>query len=239
MKAQDMMTRNVIGIAADATTSQAFDLMKRKCISGLPVLGLHGELMGIVTRNDLIRNGRTRPRPGVTELMQCVPGLNALASWLGIGAARSVQDIMTRDPITVTEQTRLGNIVALLNHHRIKRVPVMHGNRIVGIVSRGDVIRALAHVLGSAQSQETLDADLETRVRAQLAQMIEGTAPPVQVSVHRGEVELCGTVQSDRVHDAIRLAVANTNGVGAIRDRLVSEESVRTPRGPERSAGAS
>ena len=97
----------------------------------------------------------------------------------------------------------------------------------------------LAHVLGSARSQETLDADLETRVRAQLAQMIEGTAPPVQVSVHRGEVELCGTVQSDRVHDAIRLAVANTNGVGAIRDRLVSEESVRTPHGPERSAGAS
>ena len=117
------MTRKVIGIAADATTSQAFDLMERKSISGLLVLGLHGELMGIVTRNDLIRSGRTRPRSGVSELMRCVPGLNALAGWLGIGPARSVQDIMTRDPITVTEQTRLGKIVALLNHHRVKRVP--------------------------------------------------------------------------------------------------------------------
>jgi osmotically-inducible protein OsmY len=97
----------------------------------------------------------------------------------------------------------------------------------------------LAHVLGSARSQETLDADLETRVRAQLAQMIEGTAPPVQVSVHRGEVELCGTAQSDRVHDAIRLAVANSNGVAAIRDRLVSERPALSGSDPARSARAS
>jgi CBS-domain-containing membrane protein len=73
------MTRKVIGIAADAITSQAFDLMEHKSISDLPVLGLYGELMGIVTRNDLIRSGQTRPRSGVFELMQCVPGLHALA----------------------------------------------------------------------------------------------------------------------------------------------------------------
>jgi CBS-domain-containing membrane protein len=239
MKAQDVMTRHVIGIAADATTSQAFELMERKSISGLPVLDPRGELMGIVTRHDLIRSRRTRPHPGVDEFMRRHPSLGAIASWVGIAPVRSVRDIMTRDPVTVAEQTRLGKIVALLNHHRIKRVPVMHGDRIVGIVSRGDVIRALAQVLGSAQSQETLDADLEMRVRAQLAGVIEGTAPPVQVSVKRGEVELHGTVRSDRVHDAIRQTVANTNGVCAIRDRLVSTETVRSAPEPASSARAS
>src|SRR5215470_13084776 len=160
MKARDVMTRNVICIAPDASVLEAVRLMLQHKISGLPVVDGRSRVLGIVTEGDFLRRtetGTERKRPRWLEFLV---GSGPLARDYLRSHARRVDEVMTHDVETVTEEAQLGDIVTLMEKYRIKRVPVVRDGRVVGIVSRANLLRVLAGVAAeippSPQSDEAI-----------------------------------------------------------------------------------
>ncbi|MFI4994817.1 MAG: CBS domain-containing protein [Hyphomicrobiales bacterium] len=238
MRAADVMTKNVVRIEPEASTTQACALMKRAHVSGLPVVDAYGKPIGIVTRSDLLRSHEPHRRGYATRLIQFVPGLGYLARQAGFRHDKKVGDVMTRKLIAATEETPLSDIVALLNGNRIKRVPVLHGDKMVGIVSRGDLIHALAWVFGAQEYQAILDADLKRRILAELDRGEPISPASLEITVHNGEVELRGTLLDKSLREAVRSSVANTPGVQAIHDHLDSAETASGEPQPSLKAQA-
>lgn len=118
MIASDIMTRNVCTIQPEASAQQAAQLLDQKRISGAPVVNAQGQLIGMITEADIISKVN---REGLR-----------------------VADIMTHELIVVTEETPVGKIAQLLTERKIKRVPVVRDGRLVGIVSRADIVHAVA-----------------------------------------------------------------------------------------------
>ncbi|HVB74758.1 MAG TPA: CBS domain-containing protein [Ktedonobacteraceae bacterium] len=118
MIACDIMTHKVYTIHPEATAQEAAQLLDQKRISGLPVLDAGGNIIGIVTEADIISKVN---RDGLL-----------------------VSDIMSREVITINEETPVNEIAALLTQRKIKRVPVIREGKLVGIVSRGDIVHAVA-----------------------------------------------------------------------------------------------
>ena len=135
MKAGDIMTGRVITISPDATVLEAIDLMTKNHISGLPVIDASGALVGMVTEGDFLRRAETgtaRKRPRWLEFLV---GPGRLAEEYVETHARKVGEVMTRDLVTIAEDTPLAEVVHQMEHRRVKRLPVMRGTQVVGIVS--------------------------------------------------------------------------------------------------------
>lgn len=148
MKARDVMSAPVVTVPAAATTIQAARILLDNRISGAPVVDDERRLVGIVTEGDLIRRCEIGTEH---DPMQQSPGslsnLDAVRRFLK-SHGREVADIMTRDVVRVFEETPLARVAALLELKRIKRVPVMRDGKIVGVVSRADLLRALVDTAG-------------------------------------------------------------------------------------------
>ena len=143
MKAQDVMSRNVVTVTPDATVLHAARLMLQRRFSGLPVVDPTGALVGIVTEGDFLRRtetGTVRRRPRWIEFLV---GPGPLAAEYTHTTGRLVGEVMTRDVHTVTEEMELQDVVHLMERHHIKRLPVVRDGRIVGIVTRQNLLSAL------------------------------------------------------------------------------------------------
>jgi CBS domain-containing protein len=144
------MTGRVVTVAPDASVLEAIRLMLERHISGLPVIDASGALVGVITEGDFLRRvetGTERKRPRWLEL---VLGPRRLAEEYVHTHARRVEEVMTREPITVTEDTPLDDVVKIMERRRIKRLPVMRGSQLVGVVSRANLLHALAALGRSA-----------------------------------------------------------------------------------------
>src|SRR6516165_2504909 len=147
MIASDVMTRTVLSVRPDATIAEAIRLMLDNRISGLPVIDEAGRLVGMLTEGDLLRRGETgteRHRPRWLEILM---GPGRLAGDYVRTHGRRIGEVMTRDPVSVTPDTPLKEVVELMERRRIKRVPVLDGDVPVGILSRADLLRALLGAL--------------------------------------------------------------------------------------------
>src|SRR5215831_9282454 len=136
MKAGDIMTARVVSISPDAGVVEAIELMMRNHISGLPVVDQSGALVGIVTEGDFLRRaetGTTRRRPRWLEFLI---GPGKLADEYTQSHGRKVEDVMTSDPVSVTPDATLDDVVKLMEKRQIKRLPVVRDRHVVGIVSR-------------------------------------------------------------------------------------------------------
>ena len=224
MIASDVMTRNVISVTPDATVADAVQLMLDRGISGLLVVDAGGTLAGVVTEGDLLRRdelGTERRRSWWLRLIAS-PGRQAADFTRTHG--RKVADVMTRDVISVQAGAPLERIVAVMEEHRIKRVPVLDGNRVVGIVSRADLLRALSVV--SREHHETVADDRTIRERILDMLTHETWAPrtTLNVTVVNGVVDLWGTIGNDQERRAICVMAENTRGVKQVVDHLVFVE---------------
>ena len=226
MLAGDVMTRDVIAIASDATAMQAAALMLKHEISGLPVVDSDGTLVGMVTEGDFLRRselGTQRRRPRWLEFLI---GPGRLASDYVHACGRKITDIMTTEPCSATEWTPLAEIVQLMERHRIKRVPVVCGRRLVGIVTRADLLRAYASHSADVEPVTTDDATIRKRVIAELAAQAWAPLAQIDVHVHGGVIELRGSITDERQRQAAMVAAENVPGVKAVRDRLVWIEPI-------------
>src|ERR1700674_4549352 len=194
MKARDVMTRHVITVAPDASILEALRLMLQYKISGLPVIDKKGNLAGIVPEGGFLRRAETgaeRKRPRSLEFLV---GPGRLADDYVHSHARRIDEVMTCDVQTITEDTPLDNIVALMEKYRIKRLPVLRGNAVVGIVSRANLLRALAGVAGEVSPGPKTDETIRDGVLAELDRQTWAPRHLVDVVVRNGVVELWGTV---------------------------------------------
>src|SRR6476620_6526898 len=144
MKASDVMVSNVITVGVNASIGEVAAILFNNNISGVPVVGDKGELVGIVSEGDLIRG----PEPGTSKRhswwLELLSNERTLAAEYVKSHSRKVADVMTSDVITAKPDTPLGEIAAMLERNRIKRVPIVEGGKIVGLVSRANILQALA-----------------------------------------------------------------------------------------------
>ena len=225
MKASDVMSRNILSVGRDATIAEAIRLMLDNQISGLPVIDA-GRLVGILTEGDLLRRSETgteRHRPRWLEILM---GPGRLAGEYVRTHGRKVEEIMTRDVVSVTPDTPLDEIVALMERRRVKRVPVLEGDAPVGIVSRADLLRALARTLDEEPVAVVGDDEIRERILAELAKVSWVPRDGLTITVGDGAVGLDGVILDEKEREALRVAVENVPGVRAVEDRLVWVEPV-------------
>jgi CBS-domain-containing membrane protein len=226
MLAGDVMTRKVISVASDASAMQAGALMLKHQISGLPVVDSSGILLGIISEGDFLRRAELGTRRRRARWLEFLIGPGRLASEYVHACGRKATEIMTPNPCTVTEVTPVTEVVRLMECHRIKRVPVVCGRRVVGIVSRADLLRALARLAPAQEAVATNDADIRERVMAELCKQSWAPLDLINVIVRDRTVDLQGTITDDGARQAMIVAAENVPGVHAVKDHLVCVEPV-------------
>jgi CBS domain-containing protein len=226
MNASEIMTRNLVTVGRRVPIAQAIRLMLDNRVSGLPVLGDDGKVVGILTEGDLLRRSETgteRHRPRWLEILM---GPGRMAGEYVRTHGRKVEEVMTRDIVSVTENTPLEEIVDLMEGRRIKRVPVFAGDVLVGIVSRADLLRALALALDERPAGTHSDDEIREQILAELAKAAWVPRDGLEIRVKNGVVELDGVILDEKEREALRVVAENTVGVSAVEDRLVWIEPV-------------
>jgi CBS domain-containing protein len=221
MKARDVMQRDVITVTPETRIEDALRLMARDHISGLPVVDATGTAVGILSEGDLLRRVElgTETRLSTWRAWIAAPGREA--GDYARSHARQVGEVMTAPIVSVTPDTDLAEIVALMESRRIKRIPVLENGRIAGIVTRADLVRALERLLPRVDTPAAADAELRRRLLASLAEQTWARRIPLRVKVRQGMVELDGVVIDRRERQGLRVLAENTPGVRGVIDHLV------------------
>jgi CBS domain-containing protein len=217
----DVMTRNCISIAPEATVEEAVHLMLSRRISGLFVVDKTGELAGVVTEGDLLRReelGTQRHRPWWLRLLAS-PARQA-ADFTRANA-RHVRDIMTENVLSIPQDAPLEDVVETMEKNRIKRLPVTADGKVVGVVSRSDLLRALIGRVRNVEPLATDDRSIRTSIMDALEAQPWAPMTTLNVTVAGGIVDVWGTITNEQERRGIRVIAENTQGVTAVNDHMV------------------
>jgi CBS domain-containing protein len=222
MQARDIMTAQVVTIAANATIRELADLLVKRGVSGVPVVGPKGELVGIVSEGDLIRRSEIGTARSRSWWLRLLAGEHALAADFIKENARHVADVMTRDVVTAEPDATLGHLARLLERHAIKRIPIVHNKQLVGIVSRANLVQAFASLEKKPHLElSPTDAAIRDRILHRLESEPWAHTSLLNVLVKDGVVDLWGIVHTAIEKDAVRVAAEATPGVRAVNDNLI------------------
>ena len=219
MRAHQIMTRSVITVTPQTTIVDAANLMLERHVSGLPVVDTNGKLVGIVSEGDFIRRseigtGRKRGR-----WLRFILGPGKSASDFVHEHGRKVSDVMTKSPLTITEDTALADIVEMMERNNVKRLPVVRDDKVVGIVSRANLLQAVAS-LAREVPDPTADDD---RIRNRIVDALEkhDWCPfGLNVVVRDGVAHLSGVITEEHARQAAVVAAENVEGVKTVHDHL-------------------
>ncbi|WP_374378416.1 CBS domain-containing protein [Dongia sp.] len=217
MLAIDVMTPAVVTATPDTTIPELCRLMLQSRISALPVLDSAGKIVGIITEGDLLRrveSGTDKKRAAWVELFV---SNSQLAAEYVKAHGRRAKDIMSTHIVAVNESTPLREIADLFERHSIKRVPVVRENRLVGMVSRANLLQALVAMI-EAKGEPAAPKD-DAAIRAVLVKEFSDKSwRPSNVIVRQGIAHLWGEITSDEERAAMRVAAENTPGVKGVKD---------------------
>lgn len=222
MKASDIMVSNVVTVGPNATVRDVANILLKNRISAVPVIGERGELLGIVSEGDLMRRAEAGTERRYSWWLQALTSNEGLAAEYVRSHARNVTDIMTRHVVTAKPDTAISEIASLLEKNGIKRVPIVGDGKVVGIVSRANLLQALATAPTEAPAGPSADdATIRARVEAQLKG--QGWTSPwlLNVMVHEGKVELWGIVNSQAEKKAAGVAAEVTPGVRTVNNNVI------------------
>jgi CBS domain-containing protein len=220
MKAGDVMTRRVVSVVPEATVLEAIRLMLQNHISGLPVIDASGKLVGVVTEGDFLRRVETGTQTKRSRWLELLVGPRKLAEDYVHSHGRTVAEVMTPDPVTVTEDAALEEVVRIMERHRIKRLPVMRGKAVVGIVSRANLMHALASLGRVTPEPAKSDTTIRDQILSELDRQAWAPVALIDVVVHDGIVELWGTITEERQGDGLRVLAENIPGVKRVINHL-------------------
>ena len=220
MKAKDIMTHRVISIEPTATVLQAVRLMLQNRISGLPVVDASGNLVGIVTEGDFLRRSEMATERKRPRWLEFLLGSGQSADNYVQSHGRKVEEVMTRDLRTATEDTPLEDVVRMMEKHRIKRLPVVRGRQVAGIISRANLLHALASIARDIKPVSSDDESIRAKLLKELDKEKWAPAALVNVVVRNGIVELCGSITDERQRPALVVMAENIPGVKGVRDHL-------------------
>lgn len=220
MRAHDVMVSPVVTVTPSASVRDVAKLLLERRISAVPVVDTQGKLVGIVSEGDLVRRveiGTDRHRSWWLLLLA---DERTLAADYIKTHSRKVEDIMTRNVITATPETPLSEIARLLEKHRIKRVPIVRNGQLVGIVSRSNLVQAVASS-GSKLEVPVSDTSIREKLLAHLNAQGWAHTGLLNATVHDGVVDLWGIIGSEIERKAIRVAAETMPGVRAVNDHMV------------------
>jgi len=223
MNAADVMVSKVIAVRPDTLVVTIAETLLANRISAVPVIDESGALLGIVSEGDLIHRVETGTEQHRAWWLEFFVGKETLAREFVKSHSRKAADVMTHPVITVDPNTPLAELASLLEKHRIKRVPVVKDGKIVGIVSRANLVQALVTLgTGVEPSASANDSVLHNKLLDQLRSKA-WWRNSVNITVKDGNVELWGFVDSQAAKDAIRVAVEVTPGVRQVTNNLAIE----------------
>lgn len=214
------MNRHVITVQPDTSVADAIQLMIGQRISGLPVTDASGRLVGILSEADLVQRVELGTAPQRPAWLEFLRGPGQVADDYVHTHGRRVDDVMTRHVITVTQATPLDEVAQIMRSKRIKRLPVVADERVVGIISRSDLLRALVPLLDQLPPEQRGDVALRNSVSAAISELPWRTRGEISILVTDGVVQLKGFVFDLRERDALRVAAENVPGVRSVIDDL-------------------
>ena len=220
MKASDVMTPDVISADPDATVLQAARYMLQHHISGLPVINKTGALVGILSEGDFLRRRETHTDRRPSRWLEFLMGPGKLASEYTHTHGSKVSEVMTTKLHTISEDTPLEKIVEMMEKYRVKRVPVLRGKKVVGIVTRANLMHAMVSLARGEPKAATSDAAIRQELLRELKNEKWALASMINVVVHGGVVELWGMIVDDRQRGALVVAAENIRGVKEVKDHL-------------------
>ncbi|EJZ19048.1 hypothetical protein RCCGEPOP_22317 [Rhizobium sp. Pop5] len=211
------MTTKVVSISPAVSVRHAVAIMLQNHVSGLPVVDDQERVCGLVTEGDLLLRREVRLAPRSARAPELISEIDLERYICSNGWC--VADVMSRDVIVARPDSEVSDIAESLQVHRIKRLPIVEEERLVGIVSRRDILRVIAEAPAAilAGGDEAISLAVCTRLRSDLGL----TSQRVQVSVRNGQVTVDGQVESELKRKAIRVLVEGLGGIAGYRDRLL------------------
>ncbi|WP_457091863.1 CBS domain-containing protein [Microvirga sp. P5_D2] len=223
LTAADVMTTTVVTVSPETPITEVARLLHERGISGVPVQEADGKVVGIVSEGDLIGHAGAIGEQRRSWWLRLLTGEDALARDYVKTHGRTVKDVMTPRVITVPETASLADIARLMERHGIKRVPVVRDDRLVGIVSRGNLLQALA-ATDISKDVNANDRAIRERLTAELKAQPWASTLTRNIVVEKGTVHLFGFVRSEEERRALRIAAENVPGVTTVEDHLMRRE---------------
>ena len=220
MKARDIMSTKVVTVSPDTKVRDVAALMIEKNISGVPVLNDSGSLVGIISEGDLLRRPEIGTEKHHRRWLMFFTNVEEQAREYTKTHALHASDVMTRQPVHAAEDTPLSEVVGLMEKHNVKRIPVLTNGKLVGVVSRRDLLRALAWQAEPMPPPPESDATIRAIMNDVLKNEDWAMSAVVNVIVSDGVVHLWGVIDTDEQRQALRVAAENISGVTAVEDHL-------------------
>jgi len=225
MLAKDIMTTEVVTVAPETTVADIADLLLKRNISGVPVIDSDGAVIGMVSEGDLMRrpesNTETRKRSWWLEMWRGSP---ELAQEYTKSHGQRASDVMTKNVVTVGEETPVAEIARILEEKHIKRVPVLRDDKLAGIVSRANLLRGLATRKATPVALVSKDdQSLQRDVQEALRKEPWADAAFAGATVEDGVVHLWGMAESTDQRKAYEVAAAAVPGVKSVQNHLTSK----------------
>jgi CBS domain-containing protein len=221
MKAMDVMVRDVISVTPGDSVEDAINLLTEHDISALPVVDDDDNVVGVLSEADLLHREEIGTEKQHPRWLEAIMPASKLADEFTKSHGHRVEQLMTRDPVTATEEMPLGEIATLLERHRIKRIPIVRDGKLVGIVSRSNLIQALASSLPHSDTSTVSDRKLRVDILDRLHEQSWTDFGERNVIVHGGIVHLWGLVGSAAEHQALIALAEEVPGVVSVSDETI------------------
>jgi CBS domain-containing protein len=225
MKTSEIMTSPVISVTPATPIAEAARLMLQHRISGLPVVD-GKEVVGMITEGDLLRRAETGSAAHRPMWLELLLGPGRLADEYTHAHARRVGEAMTGDVVSVGPQADVAEVVQLMSKRRIKRVPVIDNGKLIGIVSRANLVRALVKALVKKPARPVSDDAIWKGILDAIAAEPWGPRFATDIKVKGGFVDIYGTITDERERTALHVLAENVPGVKGVRDHLVWVEPI-------------
>jgi len=221
MKAIDVMVSPVITVTRDMSVAETADILLKNGISAVPVVDATRAPIGIVSESDLMRRAEAGTQRRRSWWLEMLTSSGTIAADFVKSHATMVGDVMTKWPLTVSEETPLAEIADLLESRRIKRVPVVRDGKVVGIISRANLLQAFAAMRRQASSEPAADdRTIRLRVLRTIDEAHLSRPYAMNVTVKDGNVDLWGVVATPEEKTALRVAAEVTRGVASVTNNI-------------------
>jgi CBS domain-containing protein len=219
MKARDVMMSPVITVSPRSSVLDVAKTLLKHEISAAPVVDEKGTLVGIVSEGDLLHRAENDTETRRSSWLRFFTQDEVLAAEYAKSHSRKVADVMTKHVIFAAPEAPLADIAMLMERHSIKRVPIVNNGQLVGIVSRGNLVQAVATARPSLEIPLS-DQTIRDRLLAHLRAQPWTHTSQLNVTVKDGVVDVWGICHSDAEREAVRIAAENVPGVHAVKNNL-------------------
>jgi CBS domain-containing protein len=220
MKAREIMTKDVVTAGLETTVGEIASLLIEHHISGVPVVTEDRQVVGIVSQSDFLYRAETGSEPKRTWWLTLLTDPDSMARAYTKAHGHRAHEVMSRIVISVTDEAEFGDVAGILNAHGIKRVPVVRDGKLVGIITRTDVVRALAKREASKPAIRSDDVALQKAVLDKMRMQSWLDTAYINVEVAEGVVRLTGFIASEDQRRALRVLAEEISGAGSVKDDM-------------------